>query len=94
MIELLAIAVIVGMLWVIGSVVGLVFKLVFGLIGGLFGLLAGAIGLFIGGLVMLLILPVIALSLLPVCLPALFLFGLVWVIVHAVRRPATLPASR
>jgi hypothetical protein len=87
MIELMLVAVIVGGLWIVGSVIGLVFKLVFGLIGGVFSLLAGALGLFIGGLVMLLVLPVVALSLLPVCLPALMLFGLIWAIVHVARRP-------
>jgi hypothetical protein len=95
MIELMLIAVMVGALWIVGSVIGLVFKLVFCLVGGMFHLLAGAIGLFIGGLVMLLVLPIIALSLLPVALPALLVFGLVWAIVHAGRKPAAAqPASR
>ena len=94
MIELMAIFLVVGALWLVGSLIGLVFKLTFGLIGGLFSLIAGALGLFIGGLVMLLVLPVIALSLLPVFLPALLLFGLVWTIVHLVRRPAATPVSR
>ncbi|RDS82684.1 hypothetical protein [Dyella psychrodurans] len=95
MIELMLICVIVGALWIVGSLIGLIFKVVFGLIGGIFGLLAGAIGLFIGGLVMLLVLPIVALSLLPVCLPALLLFGLIWAIVHATRKPAAVaPTSR
>jgi hypothetical protein len=95
MIELMLICVVVGALWIVGSLVGLVFKVVFGLIGGIFSLLAGAVGLFIGGLVMLLVLPIVALSLLPVCLPALLLFGLIWAIVHATRKPAVVtPASR
>ncbi|GLQ47902.1 hypothetical protein GCM10007862_29530 [Dyella lipolytica] len=92
MIELMLIAMLVGGLWIVGSLIGLVFKLTFGLIGGLFGLIAGALGLFIGGLVMLLVLPVIALSLLPLCLPALLLFGLIWTIVHIARRPAVAPS--
>ena len=94
MIELMLIGVVVAGLWVVGSVVGLILKVAFGLVHGVFSLLAGAIGLFIGGLVMLLVLPIIALSLLPVCLPALLLFGLIWLIVHATRRhaPAT-PAA-
>ncbi len=94
MIELMAIFLVVGGLWLVGSLVGLCLKLVFGLVGGLFSLLAGALGLFISGLVMLLVLPVIALSLLPVLLPALLLFGLVWTIVHLARRPAAAPAVR
>ncbi|HUA80019.1 MAG TPA: hypothetical protein VL997_06585 [Dyella sp.] len=94
MIELMGIAIVVGALWLVGSVIGLIFKLVFGLIGGIFSLLAGAVGLFIGGLVMLLLLPLIALSLLPVFLPALILFGLIWTVVHLARRPAATPVSR
>lgn len=94
MIGLLVIAMMVGVLWIIGSVVGLVFKLAFGLIGGLFGLLAGGIGLLVGGLVMLLVLPIIALSLLPLCMPALLLFGLIWAIAHVARRPAVTTTSR
>ena len=88
MIELMLIAVMVGMLWVVGSVIGLIFKLTFGLIGGLFSLLAGAIGLVVGGVVMLLVLPIVALSLLPLCLPALLLLGLIWAIAQMARRPA------
>ena len=87
MIELLVVFLVVGGLWLVGSLVGLFFKLTFGLIGGLFSLLAGALGIAISGLVMLLVLPVIALSLLPVMLPALLLFGLVWTIVHLARKP-------
>lgn len=88
MIELMVVFLVVGGLWLVGSLVGLFFKLTFGLIGGLFSLLAGALGIAISGLVMLLVLPVIALSLLPVMLPALLLFGLVWTIVHLARKPA------
>jgi hypothetical protein len=91
MIELVLVAVMVGGLWIVGSIIGLIFKLTFGLIGGLFSLLAGAVGLLIGGLVMLLVLPIVALSLLPLCLPALLLFGLIWAIVHIARRPAVAP---
>lgn len=94
MIELMAIALVVGALWLVGSLIGLILKVTFGLIGGVFGLLAGALGLFIGGLVMLLVLPLIALSLLPVLLPALLLFGLVWTIVHLARKPTAAAVSR
>ncbi|RUL74535.1 hypothetical protein [Dyella choica] len=87
MIELMVIFLVVGGLWL----VGLVFKLTFGLIGGLFSLFAGALGIVIGGLVMLLVLPLIALSLLPVMLPALLLFGLIWTIVHLARKPSVAP---
>jgi hypothetical protein len=91
MIGLMIVAVMVGALWMVGSLIGLVFKVTFGLVGGLIGLLAGGIGLFIGGLVMLLVLPIVALSLLPLCLPALLLFGLIWGIAHIARRPAAAP---
>ncbi|HUB89352.1 MAG TPA: hypothetical protein VMA74_06430 [Dyella sp.] len=94
MIELMVIFLVIGGLWLVGSLVGLVFKLTFGLIGGLFSLLAGAVGIVIGGVVMLLVLPVIALSLLPVMLPALLLFGLIWTIVHLARKPAVTQVSR
>jgi hypothetical protein len=94
MIELMAIFLVVGALWLVGSLIGLVFKLTFGLIGGLFSLLAGGLGLLISGLVMLVVLPVIALSLLPVFLPALLLFGLIWTIVHLARRSTATPIVR
>jgi hypothetical protein len=94
MIELMAIFLVIGGLWLVGSLVGLAFKLTFGLIGGLFSLLAGALGIVISGVVMLLVLPVIALSLLPVLLPALLLFGLIWTIVHLARKPAVTPVPR
>jgi hypothetical protein len=32
--------------------------------------------------------------LLPVMLPALLLFGLVWTVVHLVRKPSAVPVSR
>jgi hypothetical protein len=91
MIGLMIVAVMVGALWMVGSLIGLVFKATFGLVGGLIGLLAGGIGLFIGGLVMLLVLPIVALSLLPLCLPALLLFGLIWSIAHVARRHTAAP---
>jgi hypothetical protein len=94
MIELMLIGVVVAGLWIVGSVVGLILKIAFGLVHGVFALLAGAIGLVIGGVVMLLVLPIVALSLLPVFLPALMLFGLIWLIVHVARRPSVTPIAR
>jgi hypothetical protein len=94
MIELMLIGLLVGGLWIVGSVIGLIFKLAFGVVHVVFGLLAGFIGLFIAGLVMLLVLPIVALSLLPVFLPALLLFGLIWTIVHVARRPTAAPVVR
>jgi hypothetical protein len=93
MIELMLIGVMVACLWIVGSVVGLVLKVAFGLVHGVFSLLAGGIGLLIGGLVMLLVLPIVALSLLPLCVPALLLFGVIWLIAHAVRRSPATPAA-
>jgi hypothetical protein len=93
MIELMLVGLVVGGLWMAGSLIGLVFKLVFGAVHIVFGLLAGALGLVIGGLVLLLVLPIIALSLLPVLLPAMLLFGLIWAIAHMVRRPAVTPVA-
>lgn len=94
MIELMALFLVVGGLWLVGSLIGLVFKITFGLIGGLFSLLTGALGIVISGVVMLLVLPIIALSLLPVLLPALLLFGLIWTIVHLARKPAVTAVTR
>jgi hypothetical protein len=94
MIELMVIFLVVGGLWLVGSLIGLVFKVTFGLIGGVFSLLAGALGMVIGGVVLLLVLPLIALSLLPVLLPALLLFGLIWTIVHLARKPTVTPVAR
>jgi hypothetical protein len=93
MIGLFVIAMMVGALWMVGSVIGLIFKVTFGLIGGVFALLAGGLGLLIGGVVMLCIVPIVALSLLPLCLPALLVFGIVWAIAHAARRPAVVSTT-
>ena len=79
---------VVGMLWLVVSVIGLAFKLTFALIGGLFGLFAGALGLLISGAVLLLVAPIVALALLPIFLPVLLLVGLVWAIARSTRRPA------
>lgn len=82
----------VGALWFAFALIGLVFKVTFALVGGLFGLLAGMVGLLIGGVVLLMVAPFVLLALLPLCLPALLMVGLVWAIVHAARRkPAAAP---
>lgn len=81
----------VGALWFAFALIGLVFKVTFALVGGLFGLLAGMVGLLIGGVVLLMVAPFVLLALLPLCLPALLMVGLVWAIVHAARRKPAVP---
>jgi hypothetical protein len=88
MFELFVLVAILGSLWLVGSLLGFVFKLVFGLIGGVFSLVGGLLALFVGGALMLVMLPVFALMLLPLLLPVLLVVGIVWLIVRAARRPA------
>jgi hypothetical protein len=90
MIELFVLLFVLGALFLVGSLIGAVFKLVFGLVGGLFSLLGGLFALGIG----LLLLPIVALAMLPMLVPALLLFGVIWLIVRASRTPAPAPASR
>jgi hypothetical protein len=80
------------MLWLVFAAIGFVFKLVFALVGGVFGLLFGLLGLLVGGVALLAVAPVVALALLPFCLPVLLLAGLVWAIARAARHaPAAHP---
>jgi hypothetical protein len=54
--------------------------------------LGGLFGLFALGAAALLVLPIVLFALLPLLLPALFVAGLVWLIVHASRpRPSQSP---
>lgn len=78
----LLVLVVGGALWLFGALIVGVFKLTFGLLVALFG---GLFGLFALGAAALLVLPIILFALLPVLLPALFIAGLVWLIVHASR---------
>ena len=91
MIELIVVVMVLGSLWLAGSLVLLMFKLVFGLVGGLFSLFAALIALFVGGLVTLALLPVFALALIPMLMPLLLIGGLVWLIVRAANRPQAQP---
>lgn len=84
MIELFVLLVALGTLFLVGSLIGALLKLVFGLVGGLFSLLGGLFALAIG----LLMLPFLALALLPLMIPGLLLIGVVWLIVRASRQPA------
>ncbi|KRF01844.1 hypothetical protein ASG87_10055 [Frateuria sp. Soil773] len=90
MIELIVVVSLFGALWLAASLIGVVFKLTFALIGGLFGMVAGAVGLVFGGIALLVVAPLVAIALLPLCLPVLLLAALVWAIVRANKRA---PAS-
>ena len=83
MIELGVLLVVVfGAFWLFAALIGGLFKLAFGIIGALVG---GLFGLFALGIVALLVLPIVFFALLPLLMPALFIAGLVWLIVHASR---------
>jgi hypothetical protein len=88
MIEVFAILLVLGLLWLAVSVVGLVLKLVLGLVAGLFSVFGGLLALFLG----LLVLPVVALVALPFLLPLALMIGLVWLLARAVRRPVATAA--
>ncbi len=89
---LLGLAVVIGVFWLIAAVIGGLFKLIFGLFGAIFGafgaLLGGMFSILGAGIAALVLVPILALALLPVLLPVLLLGGFVWLIVHLVRRPA------
>ncbi|MFC4525213.1 hypothetical protein ISN76_03095 [Dyella halodurans] len=76
-------------LWLTAAVVGVVFKLTFALIGGLFSIVGAALGLLFGGVALLVIAPIVALAVLPFCLPVLLLVAVVWAIARATHRPAS-----
>jgi hypothetical protein len=84
---LVAAVVLLGMLWLMGSLIGAVFKLVFGLIGGVFSLIGGLIGIVFGGVALMIIGPLVMLAMLPALLPVLMIAGIVWLVVRATRRP-------
>lgn len=75
--------------WLTAAFVGLVFKLAFGLIGGLFSLVGAVLGLLFGGVALLVVAPIVALALLPFCLPLILLVAVVWAIARGSRRHAT-----
>lgn len=93
MFELLVVCAVLAGFWLLGSALALVFKLVFGLVGGIFALLGGAVGLLLGALALLLVVPVMALALLPVWLPLALLAALVWIVVRVARRPQPVVAD-
>ena len=75
---LLVLVVFFGAFWLLAALIGGLFKLTFGLLGALFGI----------GLAALVVVPILVFALLPLLIPALCLALLVWVIVHATRKPA------
>ena len=89
---LLVLVVFVGGFWLLAALIGGLFKLTFGLLGALFGafgaLFGGVFALFGIGVAALVIAPILVFALLPLLVPALCLALLVWVIVHATRKPA------
>ncbi|MGA7297223.1 MAG: hypothetical protein WBW92_06910 [Rhodanobacteraceae bacterium] len=91
MFELFVVLMVLGGLWLFGSLIGLAFKLLFGLIGGVFALLGGLFGLIIGAVVMIAMVPVLLLTMLPLLLPVAMLAGFIWLIVHLARKQ-TAPA--
>lgn len=74
--------------WLGVAMIGLVFKLAFALIGGLFSLVGAVLGLVFGGVALLIAAPIVALALLPLCLPVILLVAIVWAIVRLARGPA------
>jgi magnesium-transporting ATPase (P-type) len=80
-------------IWLAAALVGLVFKLTFALIGGLFSVIGGVLGLLFGGVALLVVAPIVALAVLPICLPAIVLVAVVWAIVRMARGPAQPVAS-
>src|SRR5690242_6748689 len=79
----------IGAFWLLAALIGRLFKLTFGRLGALFG---GMFALFGIGLAALVVVPILALALLPLLIPALGLALLVWLIVHATRKPVPAPA--
>jgi hypothetical protein len=75
-------------LWLSVAMIGLVFKLTFALVGGLFSVVGAVLGLLFGGLALLIAAPIVALALLPICLPVILLAAVVWAIVRIARGPA------
>ena len=75
-------------LWLTAAVIGVVFKLTFALIGGLFSIVGAVLGLLFGGLALLVIAPIVALAVLPFCLPLILLVAVIWAIARAAHRPA------
>lgn len=87
MIAMSVLLMLVVSVWIAVAVIGLVFKLTFALIGGLFSVVGAVLGLLFGGLALLIVAPLVALALLPFCLPVILLVAAVWAIARTARRP-------
>lgn len=88
MIAMSVLLMLVVSLWMAAALIGLVFKLTFALIGGLFSVVGAVLGMLFGGLALLVMAPLVALALLPFCLPVMLLVAVVWAIARTARRPA------
>jgi len=75
-------------IWLAVATIGLVFKLTFTLIGGLFSVVGALLGIVFGGIALLVAAPIVALALLPLCLPVIVLAAIIWAIVRLARGPA------
>lgn len=76
-------------LWLMAALIGAIFKFTFALIGGIFSIVGAVLGLVFGGLALLVIAPIVALSLLPALLPLALVIGVVWLIARASRSHAS-----
>ncbi|MET3652861.1 hypothetical protein [Dyella japonica] len=74
--------------WLAIAMIGLVFKLTFTLIGGLFSVIGALLGVVFGGIALLVMAPIVALALLPLCLPVILFVAVVWAILRIARGPA------
>jgi hypothetical protein len=80
--------------WLAAATIGLVFKLAFALIGGLFSVVGALLGFVLSGLALMIVAPIVALALLPLCLPVIVLVAVVWAIVRSTHRPAAPATAR
>ena len=89
-------------LWLSFAVIHVVFRLLFGMIGLVFGgivaFIAGAFALLVlllvGGLLGMLLLPLLVLTLLPLAAPLLLIAGIAWVLTRQSRSPPrVMPAA-
>lgn len=88
MFEIFVVLAVFGSLCMAVLLFGFVFKLLFMLIGGVFSVVGGLLALLVGAALMLALLPLFAVIVLPLCVPLLFVIGMVWLIVHLAKRPS------
>lgn len=88
---LLILVAMAGVFWLMAALIGAAFKLTFGLLGVMFG---GVFALFGIGVAALVLLPLLAIMLIPLLIPALGLALLIWLIIHLTRGSAPEQISR